>query len=58
MSYQGRRRELVRREKELMVKFSDAHKNQDKKAKEGIEKEIHKNVEQRRLLKRSHGTLG
>ena len=42
------RKELVRREKDLMVKYTDAHKRGDKKTLEGVQKEMKRNVEQRR----------
>ncbi len=42
---------LVRREKELMVKYIDAHKRGDHKTLEGVQKEMKRNVEQRRYAR-------
>ncbi len=52
MSYKENRATLVRREKNLMTHFIDAHKNGDNKAKAGITQEMQRNVAQRRALKR------
>ncbi len=45
------KKELVRREKDLMVHYVEAHERGDHKALEGIQKEMKKNVEQRRYAR-------
>lgn len=42
------RQELVRREKNLMVKFIGAHKRGDAKTLSGVQKEMNRNIQQRK----------
>ena len=45
------RKELARQEKNLMVRYIDAHKRGDHKTLEGVQREMKRNVEQRRYAR-------
>jgi hypothetical protein len=44
----GRNHPLVRREKDLMIKFTQAHKEGDRKTLTGVQREIQRTLQQRR----------